>query len=159
MQRTYLRHSSRCQRQQQQQHLTGQEEDLHPASSQAASGMRSCQFAQNAGHANWMYHQWSWARLPRWGLANKETQLNQKSAFEAKTNKLKPSKKTTAYRTCARRPTSAIPKALLCCEPSLLLFHGGDVTCFDVMKLLIGHLVVWFCLLLRSKTEILSVRI
>ena len=45
-------------------------------------------------------------------------------------------KKEFAYRMRARRPTSAMPKPFLCC--SLLLFHGGDVTCFDVMKLLAG---------------------
>ena len=46
-------------------------------------------------------------------------------------------KKEFSYRMCARRPTSAMPKPFLCCEwTSLLLFHGGDATCFDVMKLL-----------------------
>ena len=46
-------------------------------------------------------------------------------------------KKEFAYRMCARRPTSAMPKPFLClCSPSAV--HGGDVTCFDVMKLLAG---------------------
>ena len=44
---------------------------------------------------------------------------------------------------CARRPTSAMPKPFLCCERAfcrsmVVMCRGGDVTCFDVMRLLAG---------------------
>ena len=49
-------------------------------------------------------------------------------------------KKEFAYRLCARRPTSAMPKSFLCCERAfcrsmVVMCRGGDVTCFDVMRL------------------------
>ena len=52
-------------------------------------------------------------------------------------------KKEFPYRMCARRPTHAQTISLL--WTSFLLFHGGNVTCFDVMKLLAGwDEVLWF---------------
>ena len=52
-------------------------------------------------------------------------------------------KKEFAYRMCAMQPTSAMPKPCLCCERAfcrsmVVMCRGGDVTCFDVMRLLAG---------------------
>ena len=52
-------------------------------------------------------------------------------------------KKEFAYRMCARRRTSAMPKPSFLCAPAfsrsmVVMRGGGDVTCFDVMRLLAG---------------------
>ena len=50
-------------------------------------------------------------------------------------------KKEFAYKMCAGRPTSAMPKPFLC----------GNVTCFDVMKLLAGwDAVMWLVVTWRG---------
>ena len=56
--------------------------------------------------------------------------------------KYKP-KKEFAYSMRARRPTSAMPKPSFLCERALgrsmvVMCRGGDVTCFDVMRLVAG---------------------
>ena len=52
-------------------------------------------------------------------------------------------KKEFAYRMCASRPTSAMPKPFLCCERAfccsmVVMCRGGDLTCFDVMRSVAG---------------------
>ena len=52
-------------------------------------------------------------------------------------------KKEFAYRMCARRPTSAMPKPFLCCERAfccsmVVMCRGGDLTSFDVMRSVAG---------------------
>ena len=52
-------------------------------------------------------------------------------------------KKEFAYRICASRPTSAMPKPFLCCERAfccsmVVMCRGGDLTCFDVMRSVAG---------------------
>ena len=66
-------------------------------------------------------------------------------SFRRKKNYI--AKKEFAYRRCARRPTSAMPKPLQTISllgTSLLLFHGGDVTCFDACHVIwCGGHVIW----------------
>ena len=74
-------------------------------------------------------------------------------SFRRKRNYI--AKKEFAYRMCARRPTSAMPKPFLCCERAfcrsmVVMRLGGDVTCFDVMRLVAGwDAVMW--LVVRSR--------
>ena len=56
-------------------------------------------------------------------------------------------KKEFAYRMCARRRTSAMPKPSFLCAPAfsrsmVVMCRGGDVTCFDVMRLVVCE-VTW----------------
>ena len=46
-------------------------------------------------------------------------------------------KKELAYKCAQGNRPARCPNHFFACAP-LLLFHGGDVTCFDVMKLLAG---------------------
>ena len=60
---------------------------------------------------------------------------------EGKTSK---AKKEFAYRMCARRRTSAMPKPSFLCAPAfsrstVVMCRGGDVTCSDVMRLVAGR--------------------
>ena len=62
-------------------------------------------------------------------------------SFRRKKNYI--ARKEFAYRMCARRPTSVMPKPFLCCERAfcrsmVVMCRGGDVTCFDVMRLVAG---------------------
>ena len=62
-------------------------------------------------------------------------------SFRRKKNYI--AKKEFAYRMCARRLTSAMPQTTSLLWTCLLLFHGGDVTCFDACHVIWcgGHLI------------------
>ena len=74
-------------------------------------------------------------------------------------------KKEFAYRMCASRPTSAMPKPFLCCERAfccsmVVMCRGGDLTCFDVMRSVAGwdeaiKVLLQYYSVLQSTTPVL----
>ena len=68
-------------------------------------------------------------------------------SFQMETNYI--AQKEFAYRMCARRPTSAMPKSFLCCERAfcrsmVVMFCALKVKCFDVLMSVAGsgHVMV-----------------